>query len=392
VTSTSRIIRRALVVCLLIGLAAVIFYYATREKPVSVAVKKIDRGRVEATVSNTRSGTVKACLRAKLAPALGGQIARLAVREGDVVSKGEILLEIWNDDMKAEVGLAQREAEAGRSAAQEACFLAAEAERDARRFRSLWEKNLLSESEYDKANTRAEATRASCDAALARAGVSEARLVVARSVFEKTVLRAPFGGTVAEVNGEVGEFITPSPTGVATLPAVDLIDNSCLYVSAPIDEVDAPVIRPGMKARITLDAFPGHPFPGKVKRVAPYVLELEKQARTVEVETLFLDEEEGLGGLLPGYSADAEIVLEVRDDVLRIPTEAVMDGERVLVYDTGTKRLGQRSIKAGLSNWRYTEVLSGLKEGDAVVTSVGREGVGPGVLVKPEDEAGETGS
>jgi HlyD family secretion protein len=389
--STRRIIRHALGVCLLVGLGAVIVYYATREKPVAVAVSRVDRGRVEATVSNTRSGTVKACRRAKLAPAMGGQIVRLAVREGDVVREGEILLELWNDDLKAQVNLAEREVEAGRSAAQEACFLAAEAERDAGRLKGLREKNLLSESDYDKANTKAEATRANCNAARARAGVSEARLAASRSVLEKTILRASFGGTVAEVNGEVGEFVTPSPTGVATLPAVDLIDNSCLYVSAPIDEVDAPVIRPGMKARITLDAFPGRPFPGKVQRVAPYVLELEKQARTVEVETLFLDEEKGLGGLLPGYSADVEIILEIRDDVLRIPTEAVMDGERVLVYDTGTKRLVQRSVKAGLSNWRYTEVLSGLKEGEAVVTSVGREGVGPGVLAKPEYEAGATG-
>jgi HlyD family secretion protein len=78
-----------------------------------------------------------------------------------------------------------------------------------------------------------------------------------------------------------------------------VIDTSCLYVSAPIDEVDATAIRTGMEARITLDAFPKTNFKGRVRRIAPYVLEIEKQARTVEVETVFADLP-GNENLLPG--------------------------------------------------------------------------------------------
>ena len=77
----------------------------------------------------------------------------------------------------------------------------------------------------------------------------------ARAALDKTRLTAPFGGTVAEINGELGEFVTPSPIGVPTPPAVDLIDTTSLYVSAPIDEVDAPDIRADMAAHISLDAF-----------------------------------------------------------------------------------------------------------------------------------------
>jgi HlyD family secretion protein len=189
------------------------------------------------------------------------------------------------------------------------------------------------------------------------------------------VLRAPFAGYIAELNGELGEYVTPSPPGIPTLPAVDLVDTSCLYILAPIDEVDAPRIRVGMPARITLDAFPGQSFKGTVRRIAPYVLEAEKQARTVDVEAVFADPEE-FKALLPGYSADLEIVLDARDDVLRIPTESLLEGKRVLVLN-GT-RIDERTLETGISNWKVTQVVSGVKEGDQVIVSVGREGVKPG--------------
>ena len=128
---------------------------------------------------------------------------------------------------------------------------------------------------------------------------------------QRTVLVAPFDGTVAKIVGEVGEYSTPSPPGVAMPPAIDLIDESCLYVKAPMDEVDAPKIAVGQPVRITLDALPGRSFAGKVRRIAPYVTAVEKQARTVEIEVDF-DDPQSAGRLLVGYSADVEVILDVR--------------------------------------------------------------------------------
>jgi HlyD family secretion protein len=188
---------------------------------------------------------------------------------------------------------------------------------------------------------------------------------------------------VAEVNAELGEYVTPSPQGIQTLPAIDLLDLSCLYVSAPIDEVDAPPIMLGMKACVQLDAFPERRCNGIVRRIAPYVLDIEKQARTVEVEVELSDSDD-LRGLLPGYSADIEISLDVKEDVLRIPTEAVLEGYHVLLYDHETGILAEHQFEPGLSNWNFTEVSSGLEAGDKIVLSVGREGVVAGVKAKPE--------
>jgi HlyD family secretion protein len=155
------------------------------------------------------------------------------------------------------------------------------------------------------------------------------------------------------------------------------MDISCLYVSAPIDEVDAPRIRIGMPANISLDAMSDQIFAGKIRRVAPYVLEVEKQARTVDVEVDFICQED-CQNMLPGYSADIEVILESKDKTLRIPTEAILEGNKVMIF-TADGLLSQREIQTGLSNWAWTEITNGLKTGEEIVVSVERDGVGDGV-------------
>lgn len=95
-----------------------------------------------------------------------------------------------------------------------------------------------------------------------------------------TRLNAPFAGFVAAINGELNEYATPSPLGIATPPAVDLIDNSCFHVATPIEEVDAPKIAIGQPARTTPDAFDKRRLPGTVKHMAVYVPDIEKQANS----------------------------------------------------------------------------------------------------------------
>jgi len=376
-------IRRLLTLMVIVVLVVIAIMYFSREKPLSVVVQKVERGVVESTVANTRAGTVKACRRAGLAPTTGGQIAKLLVHEGDQVQADQVLLELWNDDLAAQLDLAKSEATASSAQALQACLVADEAERNANRQQKLFSKQLTSEENVDQAQTNAKAQRASCEAASATAKVSRSRVAVARATLDRTILRAPFAGTVAKINGELFEFVTPSPVGVITPPAVDLIDDSCLYISTPMDEVDAPAVKPGMDARISLDAFAGKTFPGIVQRIAPYVLEVEKQARTVDVETVFANPTD-FKQMLPGYSADVEVILDVHKDVLRIPSEAILEGNNVLVYTGDGMPLEERTIETGLSNWKYTEIVSGLKANEQVVTSIDREGIKAGVPVQAE--------
>ena len=363
---------------ILAGLAAVgvgAALWLGRPEPIPVEVVEVGRGTVAETVTNTRAGTVKACQRAKLAPPAGGQIARLPVKKGDRVAAGQVLLELWNDDIRAQLAVTERDAAAARARREEACVSAKVARRESNRLASLVERKLVSTELAERAEGEADAREAACRAAAEQVRVSESRIDAARATLERTLLRAPFAGTVAEINGEIGEFVTPSPVGIPTPPAVDVVDTSCIYITAPIDEVDAPRVREGMPARVTLDAFRDRSFKAHVRRVAPYVIDTEKQARTVEVEAEI--DELGEALLLPGYSADVEVILAERTDVLRVPTRALIEGKRVYVLEDGVVR--SRDVTTGIGNWEYTEVTAGIDAGARVVVSIDREGLADGV-------------
>jgi HlyD family secretion protein len=374
-------LRRMLLAVAIVAAIALAVWWSTRPDPVSVAAGKVDRGRVERSVANTRAGTVTACRRAKLAPQAGGQIAALPVRAGDRVRQGQVLLELWNEDSVAQTRMAQEQARSSVLRAEQTCESAAAGQREADRARQLHRDGLMPFDQLDRATSSAKTLRSACDGARADVQQGEARLAAARATQTRTVLRAPFAGVVAKVSAEVGEFTTPSPPGIPMPPAVDLIDDSCVYVTAPIDEVDVAHVRVGQPANITIDAMPGRRFPGRVRRIAPYVVDVEKQARTVDVEVDFTNPVEAKA-LLVGYSADAEVILEVRENALRIPTQALLEGNRVLVLQDGS--LHERNVKTGVSNWQFTEVVSGLKEGDRVVVSIDRKGVVAGAKAVAE--------
>ena len=378
------LLRRGLVAAVVIAVLAGLTFFMTRPKPVAVLVAVVEPGRIEATVANTRAGSVEACRRAKLAPPLGGRIDKLLVRAGDRVKTGQVLVELWNDDLAARERISVEQLQSARARVNEACLLADTAAREAVRTRALRDKGFVSEGQVDRAESDARARQAACASTRAQVQEAQARIGASRADTARTVVKAPFDGIVAEVNGEVGEYLTPSPPGIPTLPAVDLIDDSCLYVSAPIDEVDAAQLKIGMAGRISLDAYRGRHFGGKLRRIAPYVLALEKQARTVEVEVEF-DTPGEARHLLVGYSADIEVVVDARDGALRIPTTALMPGSRVLLLNADGL-LEERKIEAGLSNWEFTEVKGGLARGDRVVTSLEREGVKAGAQAAAEEK------
>lgn len=379
-----RLIRWVVAVIFVAGVA-VFIWQKTRSKPVEVVVQPVERGKVEQTVANTRAGTIEACRRARLSPSIGGQIARLPVQEGDHVEQGALLLEIWNEDLAAQLLLAEREATFAEKQARASCLSAGEAQRQAERAEMLFSRQVGSEEETDRAVTQAASLAAQCEAASASVKMSAARIEAARANLSKSRLIAPFSGVIAKIEGELNEFVTPSPVGIPTPPVVDLIEDNCFYVSAPIDEVDAAAVRIGMIVRISLDAFKDRQFAGTVRRISPYVLDIEKQARTVEIETSFSDSGD-FKELLAGYSADVEIIIATRDDTLKIPTEAVLDGKRVFVYLPAEKKIRERTIAAGLANWVSTEVVSGLEEGQSVVINVDKPGLADGAAAVLSEE------
>ena len=374
-------------IILSLAVVAVVIYFVmgSEQDPIAVSAVYPEIRTVEQTVSNTRAGTIDACRRSKMSPAMGGQIALLHVKEGDLVQKDQILIELWNKESKARVKETQARVQVSERSAQQVCILSDRAQREAKRKTELLQRGLASEEATETAVSNAESQSAACDAALTQVEANQASVEVVEASLERTMLIAPFNGVIAEIEGELGEYVTPSPVGVATKPTVDLIDSSCIYISAPIDEIDAPEVISGMTARITMDAFGDQEFPATVRRVAPYVLDLEKQARTVEIEAVFDNPDQTL---LPGYSADIEIIIDRVEDTLSIPTQALMRDNYVYVIDAEAMTLTKKQIEVGIGNWQHTEVTNGLSIDDQIVLSVDREGVKAGakVLIEKEEE------
>ncbi|MES1244080.1 MAG: efflux RND transporter periplasmic adaptor subunit [Acidobacteriota bacterium] len=368
-----RVLVLALLVAAVLALRATVF----RPKPIEVQAQPAGRGRVEATVTNTRAGTVKARRRAQLAPEVGGRVVAITHREGERVRAGEVLMRLDASLNEAQVTLSRRELQAVEAQREQSCLAAERSRRELARLAKLEKEGIVSADALDQAQTARDTSEAACRAA--RASVEQARAGVELSSrrVQQSVIRAPFDGVVGDLSVEVGEWTTPSPPGMPIPPVMDILDPDSIYISAPMDEVDSSRIHQGQPVRVTVDAWPGRTFAGRVQRVAPFVLDVEEQNRTVEIEVALDDlGEPGEVRLLPGTSADVEVVLEVRPDVLRVPTPSLLEGGQVLVVKAG--RLEERKLRTGLRNWDWTEVLEGLAPGDLVVTS----------LDKPEIKAG----
>ncbi|MEM7245386.1 MAG: efflux RND transporter periplasmic adaptor subunit [Acidobacteriota bacterium] len=348
-------------------------------EPVPVTVHRVDRGLVEETVTNSKAGTVKSRRRAGISTEVGGRVVELPAREGDRVAAGDLLLRLGDEEHRAQVKLQERAVQAARSTREEACLAAEQARRDLDRTLALSRRNVVSEDAVEQATSRRDVTAATCQAARARVLETEAALDVARTALDKTRLLAPFSGVVAELRVELGEYVTPGTPGMSLPSVIDLLDPDAIYVSAPLDEVDLGKVEVGQRVRLTLDPHPGESLSGRIVRIAPYVEDAVDQNRTFEVE-VDLEPHPLVGRLLPGTTADVEIILAHRDAVLRVPSYALLEGGKVLAVEG--EHLVEKPVETGLRNWQFVEVVSGLQEGLPVVVSLDRAEVVEGAFVE----------
>ena len=361
------------------------YFWFAQKKPINVTVIQASYGDVQSVVANTRAGTVSSCQRAKMSFPIGGTIASIDVKEGEFVSKEQLLMSLWNADRQSRIYEAKALVVWRKQTKNSVCINAKNDIKTLARTKKLVLNKLASQENLDNALAKSEASNASCAAATAQIDVAQAVLKTTQASFEQTKLFAPFDGIIAEITGEIGEYSTPSPPGIPMPPAIDLLTHHCHYITAPIDEVDAGDIKVGNPVVIRLDAFREQIFSGTVKRIAPYVQDFAKQARTVDVDVTF--NKQPLPKLLTGYSADIEIVLEKHKNVLYIPTDIIIDNQFVFIVNQNN-RIEKRTVTLGLSNWQQTEVLLGLSNKNKLVSTSGNGVIKPDILVNmvPKDD------
>lgn len=316
-------------------LAIVSFLNGCQRKP-EVRVFKVTRSTVEATVSSVNSGTVRAERITSLAFGTVGRVKEVNCKLGDVVKQGEILAQVENDDLLSRLQSAEEEYE---------------------RSKRLSKSDAMSQSSVTLARANYEA---------------------AKTGYEKSLIKAPYNGVIAEMNLEVGEL--SQITAVIPQAPIRIVDLEPRYVRAEIDEVDLSKVAVGLQARVKILAVRKAPFKATVRKVVPFVSSVREQDRTSEIE-LSVDSE---GIVLPaGASADVEVITTIKENALTIPSKAVLGrGSDRYVYTLIEAHLKRIPIQIGISGYTYSEVSSGLSESDQVVLPSDKVELSDGLKVR----------
>ncbi len=329
---------------ILIGLFG-FFFYKKQFAPLEVKGVSVQRQNLETTVTATSTGIVKSEVEVNITAQRTGRITDLYFDEGDMVEAGTLLAKLDTSGVMANLRKAEadlRQVEVNLSGT----------EMEYRRKEALYREHLLTRQQFDDVQTRL---------LLAKAAVESARASrdIVRLQYNHSFIKTPVSGVVAERPVEVGD------TAAAGQKIASIVDPNALYISAPIDEADVDSLAPGQEVKITMDAYLGESFYGKVIKISPIVTGARQETRTFQVKISMPEEDITLK---PGMSADIEIITGEAKDTLIVPSQAVIDeGTGQIVYVIEGGRAKRRNVKTGLFNWNFTEIKEGLTEGEMVI-------------------------
>ena len=328
---------------------------------VPVKISKVQRGNI--TESYSFTGNIQPWKEVNIVPDLPGKVARIYVEVGDRVEQGQILAEL--DTRTAKLQLEQ--AEAGLAVAQ-ANFHSAS--RDWERMQNLHKKGTLSPQQYEKAQLAYEAAKAQLQQA-------KAALNLAKHQLEVSIMKAPFNGIITGKNINEGEYINPAMGGMRPQGSsvVTLMDLSKVKIEIHVSERDVGKIHIGQKANITVDAYPGKKFHGEVSNINPAA---DPMTRSFAVEITVANPEMKLRA---GMFARVEIVTAERKNVLLIPVDGILSkGSKSYAFVVENGKARKRPLQLGLQEGSMVQVVSGLQEGEKIIT-IGKEMVKDGTEV-----------
>ncbi len=306
--------------------AVVVVANVLRSKAGKVEAVQLTRVRLEDITSRVRApGKIEAKTQVKVSADIMGKIVVLAVKEGDRVREGQLMLQLDDTQYRAYEGQARATAASARARAREAEQSLKGAEATYRRQQALFEQKLLSEAEKDQADSAIEAARSAAQAARQEVSRADAAVTGAADNLRKTRFVAPFDGVVSALNVEAGENVI---TGTMNNPGTEILivsDLSRMLVKADVDETDVVEMKIGQKAKITVDALPDTSFPGTVTEIgntAKRSLTSTVEGQTnFEVKVVF---DADVPQVRPGMTADVDIETETHRKTLGVPVQAVV--------------------------------------------------------------------
>ena len=358
-------------------------------KTYEYVTQAVDRGEVVRRV--TASGKLRALNTIKVGAEVSGQITRVYVDFNSAVTKGQVLAEIDPTRLsarvaqgRAQVALAQAALAQADAAITRSRTDIAVQERDYARRESLARNGFVSKSGLDGASNllaaaRAGSRTAAAQAASARAQIAQAtaELSSAQLDLSRTTIVAPASGVV------INKLVEPGTTVAASFQTPNLFeiaaDTTHMQVEASVDEADIGRVGEGQPVRFTVDAYPGETFAASVRQIRKNATETQN----VVSYLVILDVDNKNGKLLPGMTANVEIITGLRPSVVRVPTTALRfrprssdrSGEKDLPANTQAVYIAtadpyrpkRRIVKTGLQGEDYVEIASGVASGDRIV-------------------------
>jgi HlyD family secretion protein len=370
----------------LAGLVAVVAALALlsrvmAKKPLTVKVVRVERATVRDVVTSSTAGEVVPARHATVRAELAARVIAVKHTRGDRVKQGEAIVVLDGADLEARVAQAQATLAAQTAQVAQAEARAAMSRQNAERARGLADRGAGTAQSAEDAGALARADGEAVRSAQGMLAQAEASLRVARVAREKATLSAPFDGLLIDEHPDPGEELAPGT------PVFEIIDDSSLHVEATVDEADASKVRVGQPATLRLDALPDQIIAGRVSKLGPAVHKDLKGARILPIEVEVADAlAAARAGLRSGMSANVEIVVAEKSEVVSLPTNVIVGRgakRTVFVVDEARNcswkdrlrgpcrdRARVRTIEVGLSNWDRSEVLSGVALGAQVVATL----------------------
>lgn len=371
------------------------------EVPLEVRTEPALKQRIVPTVE--APGEVEADVEVEISAQVVGRILKLPVREGDVVHKGDLLVQIDAADFEADVRSAAARVERLKASSEVAEHDLAKSKRDLERTRQLFETRATSSSELadiDTATSKNVARLAMNKAELVEA---EAMLAKANESLTHTTIRSPIAGVVSHLIAEEGEVVVVGTMNNAGTVIMIVSDLSTRVVRARVDETDIPKVRPGQKAVIHLQYDEREPLLGRVERITPKGIkpsaggQAASSSREIATFETVISIDAPTAAVHLQMSANVEIQIQERDDVLTVPSQAVLhrrlkdlprrlaeQAEKTAPRGLGAKDVTRqyyqvvfvesngkaecRVIETGVSDERRIEITAGVKPGDRIVT------------------------
>src|SRR5216117_274789 len=401
----------------LIAALVVISAGARRDRGAEVRFEKASRRDLVAAV--TASGRIQPKKKVDISADITGRITRIAVREGDLVTKGQFLLQIDPTVYQANLQQAEATLASSQAAAVQAKANRDQAERALKRTRDLRDQNpnLISPEQLEQAQTAFDVAEANLTAAEHQVEQARAAVQAARDNLRKTTLVAPMAGRVTRLAVEEGEVAVPSTFSRDIGLLMTISDLSVIQAKVKVDETDVVRLHLSDSVEVSIAAFPDTCFAGRVTKVSNSSVRDATAATGQNERAVDYDVEVTLdkppADIRPDLSATARIVTDTRRQALSIPIIALTvrehkpvstetrpvdttaarkkkETEGVFVVEKGVATF--RPVKVGIAGDEYFEVLDGLKEDESIVAGPYQaiRDLKDGAHVRPMKQAADT--